>query len=754
MKGSIESFDALETIPVDDSAKTHVTSSTHVMLDDLIRRSLVLQEDWDSVPQPVQDELRRHSDSEALLAALVQIKLLTPYQASRIRAGKINGLFFGNYRVLDRLGAGSMGIVFKADHVLLRRHVALKALPSSFVDDEQHLSRFLTEIRSVAGLQHPNIVAALDADHTRGSDTELAGWYFLVMEFVPGEDLDKNIRRRGPLPLAEACNLVCQVAGALAEAHQHGLVHRDIKPSNIMVTPEGQAKLLDFGLARRRQDRHLTEPGAVLGTLDYMAPEQAGTGAPVDHRADVYALGGILCWCLTGKPPFPARPSYTEQLLARQAQIPPTLNEARPELPPEIDSIVSKLMAIRPEDRYPTAQSVIGALLPFLSAGSGVHRSLGRSLSALDMTADDRKQRVLIVDDEPVIRKLFRQFLQAEGLHCEEASNGLDALETIKESIFDLVLLDINMPRMSGPELLRALRECPPCPNLKVIMLSGQMSADEMSRLLSAGADDYLPKPPSATQLVARAKAALNLKIAQDRSDRLNSHLFEFNAELERGLKASAGDLNEARNGLLLALAELAELRSGTPANHLQRLQRYARILAEEAAGMPAFAGQINESFVAMLECCAPLHDIGFAALPDHIIYKTGKFDHDERLIMQTHAITGAEILQKIARRHRSALAILQAAADIAHYHHESFDGGGYPDRLAGTAIPLSARLVALADVYGALRSRRPNRPALGHHFAVELITEGSPGRFDPHLLTAFRLCAPQLDRVLRETPD
>jgi response regulator RpfG family c-di-GMP phosphodiesterase len=310
------------------------------------------------------------------------------------------------------------------------------------------------------------------------------------------------------------------------------------------------------------------------------------------------------------------------------------------------------------------------------------------------------------------------------------------------------------MPELTGPETLRKLREQPPGPNLKVIMLSGQVSPDEMAELLAGGADDYLPKPPSVPQLVARVKAALSLKDAQDRADLLNRHLLIVNAELERSLQASAGDLAQSRNALLLALAELAEIRAGQTGTHLLRLQRYCRCLAEEASTMPAFAGQIDANFVDMLECCAPLHDIGQAALPDHILRKAGKLDLEERLIMQTHTSLGCDILQGIARRHRSSLALLQMAADIARHHHEAYDGTGYPDRLAGRAIPLAARIVCLADVYDALRSRRPHRPALAHLLAVELMTVGEPRRFDPHLLQVFQRCAPQFDRIVRELPE
>ncbi len=358
----------LDAVAEADRCDTKVAAAPRSLLEELLSRSLILRDAWEALAEPLRDELRRQGSDEALLKQLVELQLLTGYQAGRIRGGRWRGLFFGNYRVLDRLGAGGMGIVFKAEHLLLRRLAALKVLPDSFEDDPAILSRFLAEIRSVAALRHPNIVAALDADRTRGSDLEPAGWYYLVMEYVDGEDLDKHVRRCGPLPLAEACDLVCQLAGALAEAHQNGLVHRDIKPSNILVASTGQVKLLDFGLARRITDhRRLTERGAVLGTIDYMAPEQANAGAPVDHRADLYALGGILCWCLTGAPPFPPRPNFTEQVIARVNQPPPALCQSRPDLPVALAAVVERLMATRPDDRYPTAQNVIGALLPFLA---------------------------------------------------------------------------------------------------------------------------------------------------------------------------------------------------------------------------------------------------------------------------------------------------------------------------------------------------------------------------------------------------
>jgi response regulator RpfG family c-di-GMP phosphodiesterase len=753
--------DSRDTATSVNNTVTRVASPTQLVLEDLLRRSVILREDWDALPASTREDIRRATEVERLLTHLIQHQLLTAYQAGCIRSGKMSGLIFGNYRILDKLGAGGMGVVFRAEHLFLRRVVALKVLPGTFEDDLQHLARFLAEIRSVARLQHPNIVAALDAGKTRGSELEPPNYYYFVMEYVPGEDLELQVRR-GPLPTAAACNIVCQVASALAEAHRHNLIHRDIKPSNILVTPEGQAKLLDFGLARRFQDRRLTVPGTVLGSLDYMAPEQAGAGSVIDHRADIYALGGVLCWCLLGRPPFPTRETFAAELAARQTQLPPSLRSARPDLPPDLDTVIARMMALRAEDRYPTAQAVMNALLPFLKdQGSGIRRKDSAKRASQTeaeekglLTAPVPEPRVLIADDSGTSRLFCRMVLQQSGIICDEVSDGKQALDAIEANDYDLVLLDINMPEVMGPEVLRRLRDQPPCPNLKVIMLSGEVSPDEMAELLAAGADDYLPKPPTVPQLLGRVKSALSHKEAQDRSDLLNRHLLAVNAELERSLRASAGDLTQSRNALLLALAELAEMRAGQTGAHLVRMQRYSRLLAEEASALPGFAGQIDANFIDMLECCVPLHDIGQAALPDHILRKAGKLDHEERLIMQTHTTLGADILQGIARRHCFALTLLQMAADIARHHHECYDGRGYPDRLEGNAIPLSARITALADVYDALRSPRPYRPALAHLLAVELMTEGMSGRFDPHLLQIFQRCSPRFERIMRETPD
>jgi response regulator RpfG family c-di-GMP phosphodiesterase len=285
-------------------------------------------------------------------------------------------------------------------------------------------------------------------------------------------------------------------------------------------------------------------------------------------------------------------------------------------------------------------------------------------------------------------------------------------------------------------------------------MFSGATGGDDLSRILLAGADDFLIKPFSTIQLRARVKSALRLKDAQDRSDRLNRNLLAVNAELEKAVEARDAEVIHARNGLVLALAKLVEHRSAETGPHLMRLQRYCRVLAADAAALPGFATRIDANFVRTLEDVAPLHDIGKAAIPDGVLNKPGPLDPHERAVMQSHTTIGAETLRAVARRHPFSTGFLHMAIEIAQHHHERWDGTGYPDRLAGEQIPLAARLVAVTDVYDALRSPRVYKPGMTHAEAVTVMTEKSPGHFDPALLDVFRRCADRFDRVYAEVDE
>lgn len=401
------------------------------------------------------------------------------------------------------------------------------------------------------------------------------------------------------------------------------------------------------------------------------------------------------------------------------------------------------------------------SLAKYLNKSSPVpERSLARNpisdLGSKEVNAAWRAETfaVLVVDDEEANRRLCHIVLEGEGIRCEEAANGLEALEILRQRAFDLVLLDIDMPGMRGTEVLGKLRANPPCANLKIIMLSGRASGDEMSGMMLAGADDYLTKPFSLVQLSARVRAALRLKHAQDRGLSLTHQLLGLNHELEQGLLVRDADLVKARNTLVMALAELVACRDTETGAHLRRLQRYSRLLAEQAAGCAAFSGQMDEAFIALLECCAPLHDIGKVGIPDHILLKPGRLDAEERLIMQSHTVLGAQVLRKAAAESGFSAAFMQMAGDIARYHHERHDGTGYPDRLIGEDIPLAARIVAVGDVYDALRSRRVYKPAVPHARAVHMMIAESPGHFDPVLIKVFADCADRFERLYKEIAD
>src|SRR5262245_59681259 len=422
------------------------------------------------------------------------------------------------------------------------------------------------------------------------------------------------------------------------------------------------------------------------------------------------------------------------------------------------------MLAIHPDDRFPNAEAVMRALLPFLETHrrSSVVRlpapapgpDVATAAAAVAAAAAPKTHRALIIDDEPGVRTFVAVTLKAEGVECDSAPDGCAGLEALAARPYDLVLQDIDMPGPDGRETLRRLRAMPLSPHLKVIMMSGRVTDADLAETLLAGADDFLAKPFGAAPLRARVKAALRMKDAQDRSDLLNRHLLAVNAELERSQSPRDLDLAATRNALVLALAKMIEQRSGETGTHLKRLQRYCGCLAEEAAAAGEYSGQIDDNFIHALEACTPLHDIGKAALPDELLRKPGRLTQEERLLMESHTVLGAEALAEVAKQHGPVRAFLQTAIDIARHHHERYDGGGYPERLIGNSIPLAARFVAVADVYDALRARRPHKPPLPNHTAALTMMEDSPGHFDPVLLPAFQRCLPSFENIYREHDD
>ncbi len=270
------------------------------------------------------------------------------------------------FRILKELGRGGMGVVYQAEHRLMEKTVALKVISRALLSHPEALERFHREVRAAAKLEHQHIVRALDAD----SAGEL---HLLVMEFIEGTSLFQTVQQKGALPVTHACHYARQAALGLQYAHEQGMVHRDIKPHNLMLTPKGQVKILDFGLARLASEQKgeggLTRTGDFMGTPEYVAPEQATDARTADIRADIYSLGCTLYFLLTGRPPFQEGQAI-QTILAHLRKEPTPLPQLRPDLPAELWPVVARMLAKDPAQRFQTPIEVAQRMAPFCKAAS------------------------------------------------------------------------------------------------------------------------------------------------------------------------------------------------------------------------------------------------------------------------------------------------------------------------------------------------------------------------------------------------
>ncbi len=737
-------------------------------LNGLLDLSVVLPEEWDELEPRVRAGLYALDFQSEAVQRLANLHLITKFQADMIRKGRTKDLVLGQYRVLEQIGRGGMGVVYRAENTYLRREVALKVFVNSASENCAGLrGRFYAEARAAARLHHPNLVACLDAGRQASAETSGLTYDYYVMELVNGSDMHTLIATGGPLPIGRACDLFHQVADALTEAHRHGLIHRDVKPSNIVVTPDWQAKLLDFGLALHPQ-RRVTMPGTLLGTVGYMAPEQARDPQTVDARADLFGLGATMYWALTGREPFTSTGDPIHDLHRRLTAPPPDIRLLRPELPEDLCALVGRLLSADPDERPPSAR-VVGISLAGLARWAS--QAVAPALEVSGCRPADDRPRVAVVDDEAPLRKLQVGYLGDEYA-VQEAGDGEALLALLRRQAFDLIVLDVNLPGQTGDQLIDAIAaHSPPGDRPMILMTSGAVPAEFLGGLLDGGADDFLPKPFTRSEFRARVRGLLGrragtrnrqiketLRLGVEGLSRTPMPSDAPNASPSPAATAgqtilSTGSGLEQVNLLSRVFTQMANETLPFDSGYAERLGRYVRALAAAAPDEGEYSRLKDGRYLDLLVGVAPLHDLGMVAIPSTVLRKPSALDEQDRMVIQTHPVMGAEWVVAAAGG-AGTLPALSLAAEVIRGHHERWDGTGYPDAVPGGECPLSARVVGLVSVYDALRSRRSYRPALTHARAVRMLLTESAGQFDPQLLAAFATAAPRFEKVFKMASD
>ncbi|MCC2972373.1 two-component system response regulator [Massilia sp. IC2-476] len=358
---------------------------------------------------------------------------------------------------------------------------------------------------------------------------------------------------------------------------------------------------------------------------------------------------------------------------------------------------------------------------------------------------------ILIVDDTPDNIMLLSRLLK-DKYNTKVATNGSTALQVAAATPdLDLILLDVMMPGMDGYETCRQLKANPATTDIPVIFLTAKNQIEDEAMGLSVGAVDYLGKPISPPILFARVSTHLTLRAAR-------KLLQEHNQNLERMVEQRTAQLLLMQEALILAMASMAEMRDGKvyakSANHIRRTQNYMRALAMKLRSHPRFAASLTDENIELMYKTAPLHDIGKVAIPDHILQKQGKLDPEEFEVMKLHAAYGRDTIMLAEKHLGGTNSFLMFAREIAHSHQEKWDGSGYPENLSGEEIPLAARLMAVADVYDALISRRVYKPPFSHEQSLEIMRQGRGSHFDPDVLDAFFTLETEFARIAQEFAD
>ena len=494
------------------------------------------------------DEYRQQgvdvTDSRAIASQLVADELLTRWQADKLLQGKHKGFFLGKYRLLRLLGKGGMSSVYLAEHVLMRRRCAIKVLPAKRVHDSSYLGRFHREAQAVAALDHPNVVRAYDVDVDTGIEQNQE-IHFLVMEYVDGRSLHEIVMQDGPFDFVTAADCIRQAADGLVHAHQAGMVHRDIKPGNLLVDANGVVRILDLGLARFFNDTDdesltVTHDEKVLGTADYLAPEQALDSHQVDARADIYSLGCTCYFLLTGHPPF-TEGTLAQRLMSHQTRMPPAIITKRPDAPADLLAIVDKMMAKSADDRFQTAGEVADAMArwlldnaaeewklrhPALLSGSGVSAA-GVDSSRLAQSAAETQPDVSVIppSDVPLTARAesqdatARQPAELSRSVPEDKANG-DELTAFLSNLDVREPADKSVPAVERPaaRTKRPPNSKPARPPKPATKVSGDVppaAKVPVARPVKASSDVRKAKPVPSAETINESTPNVSAEVSQ-----------------------------------------------------------------------------------------------------------------------------------------------------------------------------------------------------------------------------------------------
>ncbi|MES2088357.1 MAG: two-component system response regulator [Pseudomonadota bacterium] len=365
-------------------------------------------------------------------------------------------------------------------------------------------------------------------------------------------------------------------------------------------------------------------------------------------------------------------------------------------------------------------------------------------MSTLDTALTGRT--VLVVDDAPANLNLLASLLNP-SYRVKLAPSGAKALEIALRTPPDLILLDVMMPEMDGYEVCRRLKQDERTRYIPVIFLTAMQETEHEALGFEVGAADFIHKPISPAIVRARVKTHLENKAFQDQ-------LRDHNARLSTELDERMVQLDRLRESTLFVMISFAEFRDEDTGNHVKRTQEYVRVLATYLWEQQRHLDVLNPETIALIAKSAPLHDMGKVAIPDNILLKPGKLTVPEFEVMKGHPLHGWEMLRRAAQRMGDDTDFLTFAMEIARSHHEKWDGSGYPDQLAGDQIPLSARLMAVADVYDALISRRPYKEPMSHEMAKSYIESNSGAHFDPEIVRAFLALQHRIIEIAKQWQD